>query len=111
MTNKHKEQYKGQNKQQLLLAAFIASRQYFIDITQGLELEDFSLQAAEFTSPAKWHLAHTTWFYETFILKVFVKDYVAVDKHYEVLFNSYYNGIGEQYTRDESRFVIPANTQ
>ena len=60
----------------------------------SLEREDFTLQAAAFASPPKWHLAHTTWFYETFILKPLARGYTPLNPHFEVLFNSYYNGIG-----------------
>ncbi len=66
-----------------------------------LEIEDFGLQAMPETSPAKWHLAHTTWFFETFILKPFVENYSPVNSQYKVLFNSYYNGIGAQRRRDQ----------
>ncbi|MEH6571159.1 MAG: ergothioneine biosynthesis protein EgtB [Halioglobus sp.] len=64
-----------------------------------LNTEDYGLQAEPFVSPPKWHLAHTTWFFETFLLKPFLTDYVTPDSRYEVLFNSYYNGIGEQFSR------------
>jgi ergothioneine biosynthesis protein EgtB len=66
-----------------------------------LEKEDYSLQAMADTSPPKWHLAHTTWFFETFILKPYASDYRAFHPAYEVLFNSYYNGIGDQHPRPE----------
>ena len=46
------------------------------------------------TSRPKWHLAHTSWFFETFVLKPYVKDYQVWQAGFEVLFNSYYNGIG-----------------
>jgi ergothioneine biosynthesis protein EgtB len=65
----------------------------------GLEAEDYGLQAAAFASPPKWHLAHTTWFFETFILRPFSPGYRVFHPAYEVLFNSYYNGVGEQYPR------------
>jgi ergothioneine biosynthesis protein EgtB len=61
--------------------------------------EDCNLQAMPETSPAKWHLAHTTWFFETFVLEPFARGYVPAHPLYRVLFNSYYNGIGEQYPR------------
>ncbi len=64
-----------------------------------LSNEDYGLQAEAFVSPPKWHLAHTTWFFETFLLKAFSADYETPDPHYAVLFNSYYNGIGEQFPR------------
>jgi ergothioneine biosynthesis protein EgtB len=50
-------------------------------------------------SPVKWHLAHTTWFFETFILERFEPGFQPFDPAFRVLFNSYYNGVGEQYVR------------
>ncbi|WOJ92755.1 ergothioneine biosynthesis protein EgtB [Congregibacter variabilis] len=79
--------------------SFVATRRQFLTICEPLEVEDYGLQAAEFASPPKWHLAHTTWFFETFLLKQFLGDYEPVDPMYEVLFNSYYNGIGAQHPR------------
>ena len=64
-----------------------------------LETEDFGLQAEAFTSPPKWHLAHTSWFFETFLLKPFLEHYRTPNEQYQVLFNSYYNGVGEQFAR------------
>ena len=53
------------------------------------------------TSPPKWHLAHTTWFFETFVLREYLDGYRAFNPAFEVLFNSYYNGIGEQFPRPQ----------
>ena len=64
-----------------------------------LLIEDYGLQAMPETSPAKWHLGHTTWFFETFLLKPHLKNYKPLNEQYEVLFNSYYNGIGPQHPR------------
>lgn len=63
--------------------------------------EDYSLQSMAETSPAKWHLAHTSWFFETFLLKPLLKNYKTLNKQYEYLFNSYYNGIGAQFPRPQ----------
>ncbi|MDE2802021.1 MAG: ergothioneine biosynthesis protein EgtB [Chloroflexota bacterium] len=52
-------------------------------------------------SPARWHLAHTTWFFETFICKPFIPDYRPYHELYEYLFNSYYNAVGAMYPRPE----------
>jgi ergothioneine biosynthesis protein EgtB len=82
-------------------AAFSDTRRQSVDVCRPLEIEDYGLQAAVFASPPKWHLAHTTWFFETFILKPFVSGYAPVEPIYEVLFNSYYNGIGEQHPRHQ----------
>ncbi|MGI9283940.1 MAG: ergothioneine biosynthesis protein EgtB [Pseudomonadales bacterium] len=68
-------------------------------LCESLCVEDYGLQAIAETSPPKWHLAHTTWFFETFLLKPFATDYVPVNNAYEYLFNSYYNGVGQQYAR------------
>ena len=61
-----------------------------------LEIEDFAIQVAKFASPAKWHLAHTTWFFETFILKEIDKNYLEFDANFNYLFNSYYNNVGSR---------------
>ena len=88
-------------EQQPLMSAFLATRQQSIDICKPLAIEDYGLQAAAFSSPPKWHLAHTSWFFETFILKPFVEDYQVFHPAYEVLFNSYYNAVGEQFPRPQ----------
>lgn len=70
-----------------------------------LSAEDCCVQSMPDVSPTKWHLAHTSWFFETFILKVFVDNYQCVNPKYEYLFNSYYNGIGQQFPRPQ-RFLL-----
>ncbi len=84
-----------------LVAAFRLTRDRSVADCASLEPEDYALQAAVFASPPKWHLAHTSWFFETFLLKPFLADYQAIDDRYEVLFNSYYNGVGEQHPREQ----------
>ncbi|GAB5413855.1 MAG: ergothioneine biosynthesis protein EgtB [Congregibacter sp.] len=80
---------------------FEATRQRFLAICEPLEIEDYALQGAVFASPPKWHLAHTSWFFETFLLKEYVDVYETPEPLFEVLFNSYYNGIGAQYAREQ----------
>ena len=58
-------------------------------LCQPLRVEDYGVQPMDEASPPKWHLAHTTWFFETFLLKPFVAAYQPVDGRYEHLFNSY----------------------
>ena len=82
-----------------LAGDFIATREYSENVCESLETEDFGLQADAFVSPPKWHLAHTTWFFETFLLKPFAGAYKPFDAHFEVLFNSYYNAVGTQFPR------------
>ena len=68
MTNTIAAKFKQQ-----LMQRFQQSRQLSEDLCQPLETEDYGLQAVAETSPAKWHIAHTSWFYETFLLKPFLK--------------------------------------
>ncbi len=68
-------------------------------ICKPLKTEDYVVQIAEFASPAKWHIAHTTWFFETFILLPYAKDYSVFDADFAFLFNSYYNNLGDRVLR------------
>jgi len=86
---------------QILIETFSLIRRQSVQACASLEVEDYNLQAAAFASPPKWHLAHTTWFFETFILKPLVPSYSVFHDTYELLFNSYYNAIGEQYPRPQ----------
>ena len=70
-------------------------------ICAPLETGDYMVQAMPNASPAKWHLGHVTWFFETFILKSHLSGYRAPNPAYEYLFNSYYNGAGPQFSRHE----------
>lgn len=60
---------------------------------------DATVQSMEDASPAKWHLAHTTWFFETFVLRDFVKSHARHDERYPFLFNSYYEAEGSRHAR------------
>ena len=66
-----------------------------------LTAEDHGVQPFADASPPKWHLAHTTWFFEVFLLKAFVPDYVPFHAAFEFLFNSYYEGVGAQFPRSK----------
>lgn len=90
---------------QTITQQFVAVRQQFKTICAPLATEDYSLQAIPETSPAKWHLAHTSWFFETFILKPFAPEYAPWNDQFEVLFNSYYNGVGKQFPRPERHLL------
>lgn len=82
-----------------LVVRYQVVRQQSMLACQWLEPDDFGLQAEAFTSPPKWHLAHTSWFFETFLLKPYLDGYQTPNRQYEQLFNSYYNGVGEQFSR------------
>jgi ergothioneine biosynthesis protein EgtB len=84
---------------QNLLQSYQQTRQQSLQACQPLAIDDFGLQAETFTSPPKWHLAHTSWFFETFLLIPFLKNYQSPNEQYQRLFNSYYNGVGEQFPR------------
>lgn len=66
-----------------------------------LEIEDFGIQTMPDVSPPKWHLAHVSWFFETFVLKPFVPDYVEFHPQFAHLFNSYYAQLGSFHPRPE----------
>ena len=76
-------------------------RSHSLSLCRGLETEDFCIQPAIEASPPKWHLAHTTWFFETFLLLPLVTAYQRQVEAYGYLFNSYYEGIGQQWPREE----------
>ena len=75
---------------------YIVVRKYTESLCVPLEVEDYIVQMDTFTSPAKWHIAHTTWFFEGFILKNFVEDYIPFDEKFNYIFNSYYNNAGKR---------------
>lgn len=80
-------------------------REYTLQLCEPLMVEDFTPQSAPFASPPKWHIAHTTWFFEEMILKQYVKDYKAFDKDYSFLFNSYYNTLGKRIERHQRGLI------
>lgn len=73
-----------------------ATRQQTIDFCSHLNIEDYPIQVVQFASPAKWHLAHTTWFFEAIILKKYSNNYTNFNPHFSFLFNSYYNNVGDR---------------
>ncbi|MYJ75345.1 MAG: ergothioneine biosynthesis protein EgtB, partial [Gammaproteobacteria bacterium] len=82
-------------------ARYHAVRQRTLALCEPLAVEDHGVQPIVEASPPKWHLAHTTWFFETFLLKAFVDGYRPFHSDFEYLFNSYYDGIGEPFPRPE----------
>ncbi|MGN6725230.1 MAG: ergothioneine biosynthesis protein EgtB [Tepidisphaeraceae bacterium] len=68
-------------------------------LCETLVTEDYVVQSMPDVSPTKWHLAHTSWFFETFILKPHASGYREFDSHFGYLFNSYYNTIGDRHCR------------
>jgi ergothioneine biosynthesis protein EgtB len=72
-------------------------------IAASLSAEDQMLQSCAEASPVKWHQAHTTWFFETFVLRPFLKDYLPFREEFRWLFNSYYNSLGEEIPEKKLR--------
>ena len=82
-----------------LLQAFKQTRSQTDFLCETLEIEDFVVQPIVDVSPLKWHLGHTTWFFENFILVPHLKDYKAFHPKYNYLFNSYYVAAGDRWVR------------
>ncbi len=83
------------------LDLFEATRAHSLALATPLSDEDMGLQPMEDASPPKWHLAHTTWFFEEFILKPSLPGYRPTDDRFAVLFNSYYVQAGPRHTRSK----------
>ncbi len=78
---------------------YVAVRARTEALCAPLCIEDYGVQPMEDASPPKWHLAHTAWFFETFLLRPCVDGYEPFDSRFESLFNSYYNSIGNPFPR------------
>ena len=84
---------------QELQGSFDAVRQRTLQLCEPLVLEDYGVQPMADASPPKWHLAHTSWFFDTFILNPWLPHYATFHPAYAELFNSYYNGVGDPFPR------------
>src|SRR5271168_2386801 len=80
---------------------FEAVRHETESLTANLTAEDQSIQSMPDVSPTKWHLGHTTWFFETFLLGRFDPDYRVFDPAFGYLFNAYYEAVGPRHPRPE----------
>lgn len=97
-----------------LLERFRRVRRFSEQLCETLEPEDYVIQTMPEMSPTKWHLAHTSWFFETFVARPHLAAYRPLNPQYAFLFNSYYNA--EQYAaraapdgiRDPGRWTFPA---
>ncbi len=80
---------------------FLATRAATLALCAPLEIEDYGLQSMPDASPVKWHLAHTSWFFEEFLLREHEPAYESPHVAYRTLFNSYYQGVGEAFPRPD----------
>ncbi len=84
-----------------VLDHFFDVRSFTMELVEPLKTEDFIIQIVEHASPAKWHLAHTSWFFEAFFLEKAMDDYKTKHPKYGYLFNSYYLQTGEPHCRNK----------
>lgn len=80
-------------------SAYRRVRATTVALCEPLQTEDFVVQSMPDASPVKWHLAHTTWFFEAFVLKPHAVGYASFDERYHYLFNSYYQSVGPMHER------------
>ena len=97
--------HKNLSKKEILINKFMEVRKRTNFLAEKLSVEDMNIQSAVFVSPTKWHLAHTTWFFEQIILKRFSKEYSNNNPTFDYLFNSYYNSIGKQHPRHKRGLI------
>ena len=88
-----------------LLARFRTVREHTQALVAPFSPEDCQLQSMPDASPAKWHLAHTTWFFETMVLEAAELNFAPFDARFRVLFNSYYQGVGAAHARTERGLI------
>ena len=93
------QRFGATEKQVNLKERFLAVRSRTEEICKPLQTEDYVVQPSVDVSPPKWHLAHTSWFFETFFLPKAIQGYIPFDKDFNYLFNSYYETIGKRVLR------------
>src|ERR1700676_4398379 len=80
-------------------------------LCEPLVVEDYGIQSMADASPVKWHLAHTGWFFETFVLTDHLGDFRPFHPQFKFLFNSYYDAVGPRWSRPQrgllSRPTVP----
>lgn len=83
------------------LRAYQAVRRQSVALAEPLSEEDCCVQSMMDASPVKWHLAHTTWFFETFVLERYEAEFRPFHAAFRMLFNSYYNAVGDKHPRPQ----------
>jgi ergothioneine biosynthesis protein EgtB len=95
----------GQIGYQSLAERYRDVRAFTETLMEGLVAEDMVVQSMPDVSPTKWHLAHTSWFFERFVLMEHLPGYVPLHETYLYLFNSYYQQAGERHCRDQRGYI------
>ncbi|WP_152053628.1 ergothioneine biosynthesis protein EgtB [Tautonia marina] len=95
----------------VLIQNFTSVRHTSIALCEPLNPEDFVVQSMPDASPVKWHLAHTTWFFEEFILAAFAPGYRVHHPQFSYLFNSYYNAVGQRLSRAQRGLITRPSVQ
>jgi ergothioneine biosynthesis protein EgtB len=90
----------GVERSARLIERYRRVRDFTARLCRNLQPEDYVVQSMPDVSPTKWHLAHTSWFFETFVVKVWMPRYRSEVPQYAYLFNSYYNAAGDMHRRD-----------
>ena len=85
---------------------FDSVRARTVELARALPVEAQLAQAFADASPTKWHLGHTTWFFDRFVLARFDRTHAGVDPHFDYVFNSYYDGVGDRQPRAERSLVL-----
>ncbi len=96
-----KEAVRAHGSLETLSARYARIRSTTLDLCRHLQTEDFVVQSMPDVSPAKWHLAHVTWFFERFVLSPHLENYRVFDDRYDYIFNSYYYTAGEMHARSK----------
>jgi ergothioneine biosynthesis protein EgtB len=97
-------------KQSSLRDRLMATRRLSLRLAEPLSDEDQVVQAMDDASPTKWHLAHTTWFFEAFVLPRFMPGYRSFDDSFEYCFNSYYESVGPRHPRPKRGLLTRPST-
>jgi ergothioneine biosynthesis protein EgtB len=87
-------------RSEILIERYRRVRDFTARLCRNLQPEDYVVQSMPDVSPTKWHLAHTSWFFETFVVKIWMPRYRSEVPQYAYLFNSYYNAAGDMHRRD-----------
>lgn len=96
-------------RQQKLAHQFQEVRNTTLRLCEGLNPEDMTVQSMPDASPTKWHLAHTSWFFEIFLLRGFIENYSLFNSQYPFLFNSYYESQGKRHARPQRGMLTRPN--